>query len=241
MSQATDVLKVNVTQSCLTLSNPHRTVARQAPLSRGLPRQEYWSGFQFPSPGELPDPGIEPSSAWKVESLPAQCTNTHCYLMLLSEAAAKSLQSCPTLCDPMDCSPPGTVVHGILQARTLEWVAISYAKGSSQPRNRTLVSCISGRLFTSYKGRPLQSTEQHLQILPLDVSSVPHPLSPTPSQDKKMSHETVPKVPWDKIPLVQNRCSRASLMQRTHKPHWKYHFHPLLHCSVLPNKSVLFL
>ena len=41
-------------------------------------------------------------------------------------AAAKSLQSCPTLCDPMDCSPPGFSVHGILQARTLEWVAISF-------------------------------------------------------------------------------------------------------------------
>ena len=40
-------------------------------------------------------------------------------------AAAKSLQSCPTLCDPMDCSPPGSPVHGILQARTMEWVAIS--------------------------------------------------------------------------------------------------------------------
>ena len=39
-------------------------------------------------------------------------------------AAAKSLQSCPTLCDPMDCSLPGFSVHGILQARTLEWVAI---------------------------------------------------------------------------------------------------------------------
>ena len=76
MPQATDVLKVNVAHSCLTLSNPHRTVARQALLSRGLPRQEYWSGFQFPSPGELPDPGIEPSPAWKVESLPAQCTHT---------------------------------------------------------------------------------------------------------------------------------------------------------------------
>ena len=41
-------------------------------------------------------------------------------------AAAKSLQSCPTLCDPMDCSPPGSPVPGILQARTLEWVAISF-------------------------------------------------------------------------------------------------------------------
>ena len=42
-------------------------------------------------------------------------------------AAAKSLQSCPTLCDPMDCSPPGPSVHGILQARVLEWVAISFS------------------------------------------------------------------------------------------------------------------
>ena len=42
-------------------------------------------------------------------------------------AAAKSLQSCPTLCDPIDCSPPGSPVPGILQARTLEWVAISFS------------------------------------------------------------------------------------------------------------------
>ena len=42
-------------------------------------------------------------------------------------AAAKSLQSCPTLCDPMNCSPPGFSVHGILQARTLEWVTISFS------------------------------------------------------------------------------------------------------------------
>ena len=43
-------------------------------------------------------------------------------------AAAKSLQSCPTLCDPMDCSPPGSSVHRILEARILEWVAISFSK-----------------------------------------------------------------------------------------------------------------
>ena len=46
-------------------------------------------------------------------------------------AAAKSLQSCPTLCDPTDGSPPGSPVSGILQARTLEWVAISFSGGSS--------------------------------------------------------------------------------------------------------------
>ena len=46
---------------------------------------------------------------------------------MLSAAAAKSLQSCPTLCDPIDGSPPGSPVSGILQARTLEWVAISFS------------------------------------------------------------------------------------------------------------------
>ena len=48
-------------------------------------------------------------------------------LSAAAAAAAKLLQSCPTLCDPMDCSPPGFSVHGILQARTLEWVAISFS------------------------------------------------------------------------------------------------------------------
>ena len=52
-------------------------------------------------------------------------------------------QSCPILCNPMDCSPPGSSVHGILQARVLEWVAISSSRGSSWPRDQTCVSCIS--------------------------------------------------------------------------------------------------
>ena len=57
-------------------------------------------------------------------------------------------QSYPTLCDPMDCSPPGSSVHGILQARILEWVAISLSRDSSQVRDRTRFSCNAGRLFT---------------------------------------------------------------------------------------------
>ena len=55
----------------------------------------------------------------------------------------------PTLCDPVDCSPPGSSVCGILQARILEWVAIPFSKGSSQPRVGTHVSCIAGRFFTA--------------------------------------------------------------------------------------------
>ena len=47
--------------------------------------------------------------------------------LIVAAAAAKSIQSCPTLCDPIDGSPPGTAVPGILQARTLEWVAISFS------------------------------------------------------------------------------------------------------------------
>ena len=60
-----------------------------------------------------------------------------------------AVQSCPTLFDPMDCSPPGFSVHGILQARILKWVAIPFSRGSSQLRDQTHVSCIAGRLFIS--------------------------------------------------------------------------------------------
>ena len=56
-------------------------------------------------------------------------------------------QSCPTLCDPMDYSLPDSSVHGILQARVLEWVAISFSRGCSRPRDWTWVSCVAGRLF----------------------------------------------------------------------------------------------
>ena len=75
-------------------------VVHQAPLSMEIFRQAYWSSFPFPSAGNFP---------------------------AAAAAAAKSLQSCPTLCDPIDVSPPGSPVPGILQARTLEWVAIFFS------------------------------------------------------------------------------------------------------------------
>ena len=137
------------------------TVAHPAPPSMGFSRQEYWSGLPFPSPGDLPDPGIEPTFpasegrcltpgprgkcspviGFRTFSLPPLSpTSTplshqlclpvpslHCCCCHQSEVA----QSCPTLCDPVDCSPPGSSAHGILQARILEWVAISFSRGSS--------------------------------------------------------------------------------------------------------------
>ena len=68
-------------------------------------------------------------------------------------------QLCPTLCDPMDGSPPGSSVLGISQARILEWVAISFSRGSSRPRDQTYISCgscIAGRFFTWWAIREAQ-------------------------------------------------------------------------------------
>ena len=63
------------------------------------------------------------------------------------------VQSCRTLCNPMDCRPPGSSVHGISQARILEWVATSFSRGTSWPRDWTQVSRIAGRHFTLWATR----------------------------------------------------------------------------------------
>ena len=64
--------------------------------------------------------------------------------------------SCPTLCDPTDSSLPGSSVHGILQARIPEWIAVLSSRGSSQPRDQTQVSLIAGRFFTIWATRETQ-------------------------------------------------------------------------------------
>ena len=74
-----------------------------------------------------------------------RCTRGQSYMKIMCVLVA---QLCPKLCDPMDCSPPGSSVHGILQAGILEWVAISFSGGSSQPRDQTQVSCTAGEFFT---------------------------------------------------------------------------------------------
>ena len=107
--------------SCVQLFVTLWTVACQAPLSMGFSRQEYWSGLPRPPPGDLPNPGTEPVS------LTSPTLAGGFFITAAAAAAAKSLQSCPTLCDPIDGSPPGSPIPGILQARTLECVAISFS------------------------------------------------------------------------------------------------------------------
>ena len=104
---------------------------------------------------------------------------------------AKWLQLCPTLWDPMDCSPPGSSVHGILQARILEWVAISSSRGSSRPRDWTLISCIAGDSSPlSHWGCP-----QLLWIYLCNLNSSFKPLLPYPGGTERVSWAS----PWQEV------------------------------------------
>ena len=164
------------------------TVACLPSLSMGFSMQEYWNGLPFPSPGDLPNPGIEPGiphCSWilyhlshqgsprilervpcpfhRGTSLPRNWASVSCIAgrfftsWATREVCGCSIsevsQSCPTRGDPMDCSPPGSSVHGILQARILVWVAISFSRGSCRLRDRTQVSFIAGRRFNLWATR----------------------------------------------------------------------------------------
>ena len=137
------------------------TEASQAPPSMGFSRQEYWSGLPFPSPEDLPNSGIEPGSpalqadtllskpigaslvAQRVKQLPAmrEAPRSLIYFNLFAPSIGllacllHLLQSCLTLCDFMNCNPPGFSIHVIFQARILEWVAMPFSRGSSRPRD----------------------------------------------------------------------------------------------------------
>ena len=78
-----------------------------------------------------------------------------CVCVCVCVCVMKVVQSCPTLCDPLDCSLPGSFVHGILQARILKWVAIPFSRGSTWPRDQTQVSCIAGKFFIWATGKPI--------------------------------------------------------------------------------------
>ena len=97
-------------------------------------------------------------------------------LLILSESISKPVlvvcvftKSSLTLCNPMDCSLPGSLVHGILQAGILEWVAISSSRGSSWPKDQTGVFCLAGGFFTTEPpGKPMRR-ELLILILKIDL------------------------------------------------------------------------
>ena len=120
------------------------TVTHQAPLSMGFSRWEYWSRLPL-IPSDLPDPGIEPvAPTLQADSITEPQGKPIWYN---AAAAAESLQSCPTLYDPIDRSPPGSPVPGILQTRTLEWAAISFSNAWKWKVKVKLLSRV--RLFST--------------------------------------------------------------------------------------------
>ena len=102
-------VKVKLLSHVRLLATPW-TAAHQAPPSTGFSRQEYWSGVPLPSP-QVNNKYMKSYSA----------------SFVISQSVSSVAQLCPTLCDPLDCSLPCSSIHGIFQARVLEWVTISLA------------------------------------------------------------------------------------------------------------------
>ena len=102
---------------------------------------------------------IEPQKAQTAKAI-LRITMLKAQWFLMSNYTIESLvaQSCPTLWDPTDCRLPGSSIHGIFQARVLEWVAIAFSRGSSQPSDWTWVSHIVGRRFTIWATRKVDHT-----------------------------------------------------------------------------------
>ena len=87
------------------------------------------------------------------------------WLLFQGFCCCSVVQLCLTLCDPMDCSPPGSSVHGILQARILEWVAISFYRGSFWPRDQTRVSYIGRQILFHWTTRVEKAMAPHSSTL----------------------------------------------------------------------------
>ena len=113
-------------------------------------------------------------------------------------------KSCPTLCDPMECSPPGSTLHGISQARTLEQVAISFSRGSSQSRDQARVSCLAGGFFTT--GPPEKPPERVRDGLFQVVNTHQPALSPARSS----TWRTPRLAPQSEQPTTSYRCCNAA-------------------------------
>ena len=104
-------------------------------------------------------------------------------LSIFFQSESEIAQSCLTLCDLVDCSPPGSSIHGILQARILEWVVISFSRESSRPRDRTQVPRIAGRHFN------LWATREDFSIYPLVGTFLEKAIAPH-------SSTLAWKIPW---------------------------------------------
>ena len=141
----------------------------------GFSRQEYWSGLPFPSPGDLPDPGIKSGSpTFQADALTSEPPGKPCQVIRQNlprkvVVLVKSL-SCVRFFVTPQTSLPGSSVHWIIQARTLEQVAIFFSRGSSWLKNQTRVFSTAGRLSAELGGKP--SYEGAIYIVVCSASSL---------------------------------------------------------------------
>ena len=98
---------------------------------------------------------ILPPIIWRFNVIPIKISTVILFVCFCinREKESEVTQPCPTLCKPMDCSLPGSSVHRIFQSRVLEWVAVSFSRASSWPRDWTWLSHIAGRYFDVWATR----------------------------------------------------------------------------------------
>ena len=145
-----------------------------------------------------------------------------------SVAVVLVIQSCLTLCNPTDCSPPGSLVYGILQARILEWIIITFSRGSSWPRDWTWVSCIAGRFFTIWATGKTCWCPQAILSIPFSCSVVSNSLRP-----HGLQHASLP------CPSPTLRaCSNSFPLSRWCHPTVSSSVVPFSPPSILPNVRV---
>ena len=148
------------------------TAAHQAPPSMGFARQEYWSGVPSPSPlthlqrrfwdsPMLHYQQLSPFVCW-VYSMVWIC-------VCVCVCVCSVVQSCLTLCDLMDCNPPGSSVGGISQARILEWTPIHFSRESFRPKDLTCDSCAGRRVLTTKLLQKLRVWTHHTFLTPSPV------------------------------------------------------------------------
>ena len=152
-----------------------RTAAFQAPPSTGFSRQEYWSGVPYTDTKII----FPVMRTFKIYSLSKFKTMQYSIIIYshyaaAAAAAAKSSQSCPTLCDPIDGSPPGSPVPGILQARTLEWLAVSFSnawKGKVKVKSLSRVRLFATPWSSAYQAPPSMgfSRQEYWSGVPLYI------------------------------------------------------------------------
>ena len=164
--------------------------AHQAPPSLGFSRQEHWSGLPFPSPmhesgkwkwshwvvsDSYRPHGLQPTRFLHPWDFPGKSTGVGCHCLLrhimlvsynMKKVKVLVTQLCSALCNPMECSPPSSSAHGILQARILEWAVMPSSRGSFQPRDQTQVFRTADRFSyrQSHQGSPNIKRDNSLNV-----------------------------------------------------------------------------